>query len=64
MAKRLFAVQTLIENDANAPYVHLGGDLGRVLADDKALGRKIPVCEHREKRVALIKKRNTHNVRE
>lgn len=42
MAKRLLAVQALVEDHTHRPHVHLGGDLGRILANHETLGRKVP----------------------
>ena len=39
----LLSVETLVEDDADGPHVHFGGDLWRVLAHDEALGRQIPI---------------------
>ena len=33
----------MVEDDADGPHVHLGGDLWRILADDEALWRQIPI---------------------
>lgn len=42
VAERLLAVQALVEDHAHRPHVHLGGDLGRILAHHETLGRKVP----------------------
>ena len=39
----LLSVETLVEDDADGPHVHLGGDLWRVLAHDEALWWQIPI---------------------
>lgn len=38
----LAAVQTLIENDAHGPDVHLVGDFGGFLPNNEALGGQVP----------------------
>lgn len=43
VAEGLLAVETLVEDDAHRPDVHLGGDLGRRLAHDEALRGQVPV---------------------
>lgn len=42
VAERLLAVQALVEYHADAPHVHFGRDLGRILAHHKAFGRQVP----------------------
>ena len=43
LIKYLSAVETLVEDDAQRPDVHLGGDFGRSLPDHEAFRRQVPV---------------------
>ena len=42
MGVYLASVQTLEEDDSYRPHIHLVGDLRRLFAHNKTLGRKIP----------------------
>lgn len=40
---KLFTIETLIKNDADAPDVDFGGDFGWRFADNEAFRRQVPV---------------------
>lgn len=41
--ERLLAIQTLVEDHADTPHVHLAANLWWVFADHETFGRQIPV---------------------